>query len=155
MRASISSLVLAILFAAVGGVACSSSNGSSTPTGSGGGNGSTFVDVAPCDQASAYTSGSTIMFGGNLGLAYSPKCLKVSTGAQVTFEGDFGMHPLTPSARRGKLSGNPITTVASDAGVFAPSATFTFPTAGFFAYFCAVHGSADDGSGMEGVIWVQ
>jgi plastocyanin len=164
MRASTLTLALGTLIATLGGVACSSSSsmpdggsgagGSTAAGGAGGGSSPAFVDVAPCDQASAYTTGSTIMFGGNLGLAYSPKCLQVSAGAQVTFEGDFGTHPLTPSAKRGTLTGNPIVDGPADGGASA-SAMFTFPTAGFFAYFCAVHGPADDGTGMEGVIWVQ
>jgi plastocyanin len=33
------------------------------------------------------------------------------------------------------------------------TASFTFPTAGFFGYFCAFHG-ADDGQFMDGVLWV-
>jgi len=30
-----------------------------------------------------------------------------------------------------------------------------FPDPGFFAYYCGVHGGADDGSTMAGVIWVR
>jgi plastocyanin len=66
------------------------------------------------------------------------------------FMGDFVTHPLIPSALRGTTTGNPITT--TDTGT---SASFAFPTAGYYAYYCAVHGPSDTGAGMAGVVWVQ
>jgi plastocyanin len=32
---------------------------------------------------------------------------------------------------------------------------FTFPTPGFYAYYCTVHGASDGAAGMVGVIWVE
>jgi plastocyanin len=79
--------------------------------------------------------------------------LKVTTGTQVTFmsaSSTLALHPLAPSANRGTTPGNPIT--MTDTG---DSASFTFNTKGFWAYYCTVHGSADDGSFMAGVIWAD
>lgn len=119
----------------------------------GAGGASAFTAVAPCGTEAAYTQGTsaaTVTFGAAADISYTPKCLKVPTGAQVTFTGDFGAHPLSPSAQRGTLTGNPI--APTSAGT---TATFTFPTAGYYAYFCTVHGSSDGSAGMVGVIWVQ
>jgi plastocyanin len=30
-----------------------------------------------------------------------------------------------------------------------------FPSPGFFAYYCGVHGGSDDGSTMAGVVWAR
>ena len=68
----------------------------------------------------------------------------------MTFSGDFASHPLSPSAMRGTIPGNPIGNVSAGS-----AQTFTFPTPGFFAYFCPFHGTLDDGTGMAGVIWVE
>jgi plastocyanin len=114
-----------------------------------GGSGAPFTAFAPCNDATDYVAGTTINFGGAAGFAYNPKCLKVSAGTSVTFSGDFSYHPLVPSAMRGDPAGNPIVNMSS-----GTSASFTFPTPGFYAYLCNFHGN-DVGSGMSGVIWVQ
>jgi plastocyanin len=107
--------------------------------------------VAPCSTEGSYTQGpTTITFGAATDISYMPKCLKVGTGATVTFSGDFSAHPLSPSALRGTTTGNPITNVSA-----GTTTTFTFPTAGYYAYFCTVHGASDGAAGMVGVIWVQ
>jgi plastocyanin len=159
---SLSRLTFGILLAAstAFSVGCSDSSNNPTPgtggTGGGGGGGGTgadpaFMAFAPCSAESSYTTtGTTIEFGGAVGFEYSPKCLKVSAGATVTFNGDFTMHPLAPSAARGApAASNPIVNMSN--GTTAP---FTFPTAGFYAYLCNFHGS-DDGQFMSGVIWVK
>lgn len=110
-----------------------------------------FVAVAPCPTAADYASGpTTVVFGGTTGYVYAPACLEVPAGTTVTFEGDFASHPLSPSALRGTRPGNPITNASAGS-----SASFTFPALGFYAYFCAFHGTLDDGSGMAGVVWVN
>jgi len=99
---------------------------------------------------------NTIAFGGVM-LVYAPKCLKVTAGATVTFKGmgveTFMDHPLAPSGNRGLLTGNPIT-VTQDAVAMK---SFTFPTPGFYAYYCMFHDPLDTGGPglMSGVIWVQ
>jgi plastocyanin len=125
--------------------------GGSAGRGPGGAGGSGFVAVAPCNAASNYSIGATsISFGGAEGDSYNPTCLKVPAGTTVTFLGDFGNHPLAPSAARGTLTGNPI--VVTSAG---STASFTFPAAGFWAFYCMVHGSDPDGDLMSGVVWVE
>jgi plastocyanin len=107
--------------------------------------------VPPCTDESSYaTTGTTITFGAATDISYMPKCLKVTAGTTVTFMGDFGTHPLLPSALRGTLTGNPITGTGQ-----GTSASFTFPNPGYFAYFCDIHGSSDGAIGMVGVIWVH
>ena len=157
----LSRLTFGILLAATATVGCSSTSSNPTPgtggTGGGGGGGGSgpdpsFMAVAPCSTEASYTtSGTTIAFGGtDPGFNYAPNCLKVSTGASVTFNGDFSMHPLGPSAVRGMTTGNPI--VVTNTGT---TKSFTFPAAGFWAYYCMFHGSDADGNFMSGVIWVK
>ncbi len=126
--------------------------GSAGGAGGSGGGDPTFVPVAPCTNESSYVIGgqATIAFGGGQGDVYNPACLKVSAGTLVTFEGDFGNHPLAPSAARGTQTGNPIAATG-----LGSTASFTFPVAGFWAYYCTNHGSDPDGAFMSGVIWAK
>jgi plastocyanin len=129
--------------------------GSSGSGGAGGGSATAFVDFKPCDAASQYTTtGATIQYGGIVAgsFAYAPNCLKVAAGTSVTFEPanagtNFAQHFLHASTR-GSVP-NPITETTS-----GTTATFAFPTAGFYPFYCEFHG-ADDGSAMSGVIWVE
>jgi plastocyanin len=170
-----------LLFVAAAAIGCSSSNNTSTPgtggtsgtagtsaggsggsSGASGGAGGTgggasgFMAVLPCPTESAYMTGPTTVNFGLIdgGFNYSPKCLKVSAGSSVTFSGDFSSHPLEPSALRGTLTGNPITSTSAvaDGGT---TKTFAFPTPGFYAYFCQFHDSTDSGMFMSGVVWVD
>lgn len=144
--------------------------GSGGTAGSGGATGGSsgtpgFMSIAPCQNESDYVTGSTTIDFGTINgaYAYSPKCLKITIprgmlgtagapGTNVTFSGDFGTHPLEPSALRGSQTGNPITPTSSvpDGGT---SKTFRFETPGYFAYFCQVHNPSDNGAAMSGVIW--
>ena len=111
-----------------------------------------FMAFSPCNSESAYTTtGNTINYGGT-SLTYTPKCLKVAAGSQVTFapassSDSFSAHPLMHSTRGTQPS--PITETKTGA-----MATFTFATPGFYPFYCEFHGS-DDGTFMSGVIWVQ
>jgi plastocyanin len=140
----------------------SGGNGGGTGGGGTGGSGGAagtpgFMSIAPCQNESAYVTGTMVEFGvlGTPPVAtYAPKCLHVSlpvgsTGMDVTFTGDFVAHPLEPSALRGAQTGNPIT--ATSAGT---SKVFRFSTPGFFAYFCEIHNPSDSGAAMSGVVWV-
>ena len=102
--------------------------------------------MLPCPAESDYVTGPTTVDFGliNGGLQLPPKCLKVAAGTTVTFSGDFSSHPLEPSAQRGTLTGNPITSTSAvtDGGT---TKTFAFPTPGFYAYFCQVHDSTTPG----------
>jgi len=124
--------------------------GGTTPFGAFDSRGNSFQ---ACTSAAQYTANvTTIAYGGSAN-TYTPACLKVAAGAAVTFSpastsDSFVLHPLTPSSYGTQPS--PIVTPTGGAA----SATFTFPTPGFYAFFCGVHGS-DAGAGMAGVIWVE
>ena len=113
--------------------------------------------VAPCPDEAAYaTDTRTVTFGFlsapgmPAGFSYDPKCLAIHAGDAVTFSGSFAAHPLYPSARRGTLADNPISGTST-----SERRDFVFSRAGFFAYYCGVHGGADDGATMAGVVWVR
>ena len=111
-----------------------------------------FTALAPCAATSDYvddpTGANVVTFGP--AFAYSPQCIHIPTGDQVTFRGDFATHPLHPSTRG--TSGNPIPLTGPTP---APAEQLVvFPHAGFYPYYCAVHG-ADDGTSMAGVVWVD
>jgi plastocyanin len=133
---------------ATGGAGGGATGGAGGATGgAGGGGGSAFMSVAPCSAETDYMSTGTITASG---ISYSPKCVKVSKGGSVKFMMDFTIHPLRASKMRGNTTSNPIKD--TDTGM---ESTVTFPDAGFFAFYCNVHGPADDGKNMAGVIWVQ
>ena len=106
-----------------------------------------------CTSPGQYTTNvTTIAYGGST-FTYTPACLKVAAGTAVTFSpasatDSFALHPLTASTYGTQPS--PIVTPTGAAA----SATFTFTTPGFYAYYCAFHGS-DAGLGMSGVVWVE
>lgn len=117
-------------------------------------NGCASKDFAP---AAAGDSTVRIQYGDPIGLAYSPKCLTISSGQTVTFFGDtaqganFIVHPLRPGGADGTNSGagappNPI--AAQNTG---STYTVAFPGAGTFGYFCQAHQSM----GMYGAIQVK
>ena len=104
----------------------------------------TFTDLT------ASTATRTITF---VTPAYTPKCSTITAGQTVMFSGDFTMHPLTPGRAPSRpatdsasATPNPITVTNTGA-----TASFTFPTAGDYGFYCAVHESL----GMYGVIRVQ
>lgn len=116
-----------------------------------------FLPVAPCPDEAAYaTATRTVTFGflgTPPGFSYDPKCLAIEAGDTVTFSGSFAAHPIYPSAKRGKpgtIAGNPIGGTST-----GDRKDVVFPGAGFFAYFCGIHGGLDDGSTMAGVVWVR
>jgi plastocyanin len=139
-----------------GGGGTGGTGGGGTGGGGTGGAGGASVDaapafraIAPCNTEAAYTTGVKVTFGPDI--VYVPKCLKVKAGATVEFAGDFTIHPLIASKNRGDLTGNPFPAEMFNTGM---SKTITFAKAGYFAYYCNYHGVGDNGSGMEGVVWV-
>jgi len=84
------------------------------------------------------------------GLAYDPPCLRVMEGTNVTFSGDFAMHPLVG----GKVAGttptpdpmSPIPMTSSGMSV-----TVTFVKAGDYGYYCSKHFA----SNMTGAVYVD
>jgi plastocyanin len=103
-----------------------SGSGGSTSSSTGGGG-----MVNGCDPSTTMltTGDATITFPTTAAPAqYSPNCVKIKAGSKVTWNGDFSMHPLTGSA--------PIMDTMT-----GMSASFTFPTAGTFAFNCQFHPS--------------
>jgi len=134
-------------FAFLLAVAMAGCGSSSTPSLAGTVNG--------CHTADFAATGTRIQYGEPLGLKYSPQCLSVSVGQQVTFFADtttganFSIHPLRPGTAPTSdpgSAGNPI--VNQDTG---SQYMVTFNTAGTYGYYCLSHES----SGMYGAIQVK
>lgn len=143
---------------ATGAGGATGSGGATGAGGAGTGGAAVFKAINPCNAETDYSSvaDNTINFGTMAGdVVYMPKCLKVTVGATVTFKAvateSFAFHPLEPSALRGTLVGNPITPTDDSSTMKA----FTFPTPGYYAYFCMYHGFGDTGDFMAGVVWVR
>ena len=97
-------------------------------------------------------STTTVGFGGfgtSSSFTYSPACVVVSPGHEITFSGAFSSHPLSPGIFNNTSAGtanNPITVTNS-----GMASTFTFTAVGEYPYFCQAHGSF----GMAGVVRVR
>jgi len=102
-----------------------------------------------CDPSTATDktglSSVTVTFAN---FSYSPACMKVSPGTQVTFSGSFVPHPLMPGVDcQADASGDsPVSSTAS-----GTSAQFRFDDPGSYGYFCANHCGTFD---MEGAVYV-
>jgi plastocyanin len=81
----------------------------------------------------------TIVFGVS-GDTYDPKCVDVTAGQPITFQGSFSLHPLSQTC--GPVDAIPATSAGT-------TLTIT-PPAGTYGYRCNVHGAA----GMVGAIRV-
>ncbi len=134
----------------------STSTTSTTATGTGGstststGTGGTAPEplngcVASSAEDHTADTAVSISFGGALGFAYSPPCIKVKTGTAVTFNGAFASHPLSGGDDGTKDASSPIKETTSGS-----TATFTLSTAGAYGFFCEFH----VGAGMKGAIFV-
>lgn len=114
--------------------------------------------VNGCDPGTALDltaqSAVSVAFGGAVGMAYSPRCLRVKAGTQVTFNGNFTFHPLLAGLVQGAVltpaaaGTTPLPTTAQSTGT---SATFTLTPAGEYGFYCAVHATL----GMSGAIFVE
>lgn len=84
------------------------------------------------------------------GVNYTPRCVRVAAGTQVTFNSNFQMHPLRGGEVVDEVGivdpNSPITPVDSGA-----TATFVLDEPGEYPYFCSFHASL----GMFGTIWVE
>jgi plastocyanin len=108
-----------------------------------------------CDSSAATdktaSASTTVTFDDTL--VYTPPCIRIKAGSSVMFMGDFVLHPLqggtvTATARRpDPTSPIKLTMAGADGGM---SASFTFPAAGDFGYYCTLHG----GIGMKGAVFV-
>jgi len=136
-----------------GGAATTSSSSSSTTSSStsasssASSSGAALVNGCAPTAAEDHTADSNVMISFPTGgLMYSPACIKISAGSSVTFNGSFTNHPLSPG-----LDGVPDPTSPITATATGTTATFTFPNAGAFGYYCEAHVL----SGMKGAVFVQ
>jgi plastocyanin len=119
----------------------------SIATGAGGGD----PGPQPCVLAEAEDrTGETSVTITSEGVKYTPRCVRVSAGTDVTFLSNFDAHPLRGGAvvdEQGVVDPmSPIT--PQDSGT---TATFTLTDVGEVPFFCAFHASI----GMFGTIWVE
>jgi plastocyanin len=80
------------------------------------------------------------------GLAYTPKCIKVSVGTDVTFTSNFANHPLLGGMHNAPASSGPFVPVTNT----GTTKTFDMTAAGTYPYVCTFH----SGSGMTGAVFV-
>jgi plastocyanin len=145
----------------MGGMAGSTSSGLGGMAGAGGmggmggsggmGGGSNEAAFNGCKLSSAddYTAMNmaTIQFAG---LSYSPKCMRIKSGTTVTFEGNFGSHPLEGgTVANGIPTSDPASPITKTQS--GTSAMFTLNEAGVVPYFCTFHAAAN----MMGAIFVE
>jgi plastocyanin len=83
----------------------------------------------------------TITFSGN---SYSPRCITVSQGTEVTIPAQAGLHPLQAGSCSPEdfVDGTKTTTQA-----------YTLTELGIHGYYCTIHGN-NAGAGMAGAIQV-
>jgi plastocyanin len=117
------------------------------------------VTVNGCGPASTMLTSAMVTsvgFGGGIGFAYSPKCLKVKVGTKVTFDGSvvgaFASHPFIGGEVKNGLKfpaiTGPFIPVTNDAAI--SSKTFTMTSAGTFPFYCDFHALG----GMTGTVFV-
>jgi plastocyanin len=92
----------------------------------------------------------TITFGGLVGFAYSPACIRIVEGTAVTFSGGFVPHPLVGGTvgMSGPMPDPASPILPTNTGT---SATFVLASVGEFGYYCNAHWS----DGMFGGIIVE
>jgi plastocyanin len=115
--------------------------------------GNVCSQVNGCDLSTAtdLTGGApvTVTFA-NGNFTYAPKCIKVTQGTVVTFNGGFASHPLTAGA---VVAG---AKVPAATGPFVPATStgttkdFPMTSAGTFPYYCDPHALG----GMTGAVFV-
>lgn len=137
---------------ATGGTTNSGGSTGGTGGSTGGAGGATTSDlVNGCDPATAedHLADATTTVTQS-GFAYAPKCIKITAGSSVKFVSTFTSHPLVGgevvSGAKAADPGSPITMTST-----GTEATFTFPDAGTYGYYCDIHAL----SGMVGAIFVE
>lgn len=97
-----------------------------------------FVAAFPCQQPGDYVT--TPLAIATVGVAYSPRCLKVPAGTVVSIESS-GVHPLEP--REVSAAPNPIPFQNTTSAV-------RFAAPGFYGFQCPEHSDQL----MMGIVWV-
>lgn len=102
------------------------------------------ASFANCDESSFVTAEGSVHIAIE-GTSYSPKCLRIKAGTQVTIDAS-PHHPL-----QGVGENNPI--FDEFGGAVSPK-TVVFDQSGEYGYFCIAHGD-DTGAGMAATILVE
>jgi plastocyanin len=92
------------------------------------------------------------VFIGRDGLVFTPKCLTVTAGTTVRWEGSLAAHPIAPGNTEDPQAGSPGNPIQATAS--GNSVEFTFATPGTYAYFCELH-SFGPGNAMAGAVFVR
>lgn len=105
-----------------------------------------FGPIAGCTEARFVEGGANTMIATS-GASYTPKCLRIRAGSQVSIESS-GRHPL---AAMPDIDGfeNPL----ANMGEVFQTITVQFSEPGIYGYFCTRHGDKE-GQGMAGIIEV-
>jgi plastocyanin len=107
--------------------------------------------VNGCDPATAtdMTKMNKVTIG-TQGLAYTPPCVRVSAGTDVTWNSNFALHPLVGGVVEGVMekpdANSPIKPTS-----MGMMATFKFPDPGVYGFYCDTHSAA----GMMGAVFVE
>jgi plastocyanin len=135
----VSVLALAL---SVGACGDDDNGGGDPPDASNGGGTGCAANFANCASFDDMTGAGSVSIAVS-GFAYTPKCIRVSVGTQVTIEADGG-HPLRAA-----------TCSPEDfiGGQVNATGTYTVDETGVFGYYCTFHGS-NTGGGMAGAIEV-
>lgn len=116
----------------------------------GSGGGGMSVKVNGCDSATAtdHTADATVKITFGADLKYTPACIRVKKGTDVTFEGMFSSHPLVG----GEASSPPVPDSSSPikATNSGTAATFKMDLAGTYPYYCEYHVPT-----MAGAVFVE
>lgn len=105
-----------------------------------------FGPIAGCTEGSFVQGGSNTTIATS-GASYTPKCLRIKVGSQVSIEAS-NRHPLMAMPNIDGYE-NPL---ASFGEVFRTT-TVQFNEPGVYGYFCTRHGD-EEGDGMAGLIEV-
>jgi plastocyanin len=116
----------------------------------GSGGGEPAVNGCTASAAEDHTADMSVTIT-TMGLAYTPKCVRIMAGSSATFNADFGVHPLSGGDISGGVA-SPDPTSPIAVTTMGTTATFTFPNAGTFPYYCSLHGLS---TGMAGAIFVE
>ena len=104
-----------------------------------------LLALSACGGGAAPAQTSTPLGGGAVangivtaeGLAFSPRSIEVQAGGKVTWTNKDGAPHTTTSGTSGSKDGRWEGQLGASGGTFS----FTFPAAGTFNYFCAIHTS--------------
>jgi plastocyanin len=122
--------------------------------GTGDSGGSAFMMIHNCaaaDYVDRTAETAPTVTAGSGDLRWNPPCMTIRAGRSVAFNAPFSIHPLVPGRAPNATGGdmgtmpNPITATST-----GTTATFAFPNAGFYPYYCGNHYL----QGMIGVIQV-